>query len=171
MRLLRDFLSSQFHASVVPTDVRLKEATPTIEFDKLWYLFRPGLDVYVQSTEDIHACVISNLSRSFRRRNQEKQWKLEMWYLGTDGQRIARIRKSVRISGYSGWREVKSLPVCPVAMWDSFDGGKRHKSMMERSELFMQTLRTGSMHATYDGIDHVDRRRVRRMRNSRFAAS
>lgn len=161
MKILHDFLCRRFNTEVLPVQNRLKEKTPTVEFENLWYLFRPGLEVYVQSSEDVHACVISSVSKVLHWSMRSRQWNLDMWCLSTDGRRIARITKSASIGAYSGYREVKALPICPVAIWDSFDGGKRRKRILERSAMYVRTLRNGSLHATYDGTDHIDGKRVR----------
>lgn len=133
MRILNDFLRSTFTTEVLSAESRLKEAIPTIDFESLWYLFRPGLDVYVQLSEDLHVCVISSVSKSFRMSSRSQQWDFEMWCSATDGRGIAHIPSLTSISQYSSYKEVTSLPICPVEIWDLFDGGTRRKSIMERS--------------------------------------
>lgn len=160
LQVLLDAVRSTYSAEISPVEARLKEPTPTIEFDKLWYMFRPGVDVYVQSTEDVYACVISQTSQTMSVSTRRPQLNLYMWCLGTDGRRIARLEKYASVGRYSGYTEVTSLPVCPAAIWDAFDGGKRRQLIMDRNQLHLQTLRNGSLYASYDGIDHIDGRRV-----------
>lgn len=48
MRYLYEFAEPLYRADVVPCEQHLSEVCPRIAFDMIWYLFKPGTDVYVQ---------------------------------------------------------------------------------------------------------------------------
>lgn len=167
MKLLYNFLKPQYDDSIKRCLDSLSQPVPKISFDMLWYLFRPGVDVYIQSYDLISVCVIYRVQSNLDTIGSEwlsstitSYWHLETWHLDTDGSRIARTRMKYQIRSYTGLRDVTTLPVCPVSYWDANDSGARRKQILQRSNMYVQALRAGNMLVSYDGPDLTTQRHV-----------
>ncbi|ETI28430.1 hypothetical protein G647_00879 [Cladophialophora carrionii CBS 160.54] len=163
MKLLYHFLKPQYENRIQPCLDGLSQAIPQISFDMLWYLFRPGVDVYVQSDDMISVCVVrevkSNLDQTkWLSSTTPSYWEVDAWHLVTNGARIARTKVMHQINSYTGLRDVTSLPLCPVSYWDATDGGARREQILRRSGMYVSALKAGNMLASYDGPDLVTTR-------------
>ena len=170
IRHLERFLRPIYVDKILPCRIQLEGSPPKISFDMLWYLYKPGTDVYVQRYEYIQTCVIGEIFSSLDNvrdvgaqftEHEPKYWTLEMWFLNTDGSKIGRSIKVLRIDSYIGFREVTQLDVCPTAIWDAFDKGERRQKIIDRSTLHLKALQQGHLFARYDGPVDVRTRRVR----------
>jgi hypothetical protein len=171
MKLLYNFLKPQYDNRIKPCLDGLSQPVPKIAFDMIWYLFRPGLDVYAQSDDMISVCVVrevkSNLDLThWLSSTTPSYWEVDAWHLVTNGTKIARTKVVHQIHSYSGLRDVTSLPICPVSYWDAADGGARRQQILRRSELYVRALKAGNMLVGYDGPDLVTQRHVRSQRFS-----
>lgn len=166
MKLLYNFLKPRYDDSIKPCLDTLSQPVPKISFDMLWYLFRPGVDVYVQSDDMISVCVICGISSNLDQpewpsSTTPSHWNLEAWHLVTNGSRITRTRTmTLQIRSYTGLCDVTTLSVCPVSYWDANDSGARRKQILQRSKLYVQALRAGNMLVSYDGPDLTTQRHV-----------
>ncbi|KAL8697714.1 MAG: hypothetical protein Q9201_006975, partial [Fulgogasparrea decipioides] len=165
VRRLYEFLKPRYQAQVVPAQDHLKKSQPLIAFDMLWYLFRPGTDVYIWDKGSAYVCVVDYVRSDIDEREENHQarlsdkgesrvafWILDLWYLDTDGARVARSRRQdYIIPAYTGYQKVTMLPVCPTAMWDAFDNGEQRQAIMRRSKLHLKALQQGHLQVHYDG--------------------
>jgi hypothetical protein len=166
MKLLYNFLKPRYDTSIKPCLDDLSQTVPQVSFDMLWYFFRPGIDIYVQSDDMISVCVVrevtSNLDQThWLSSTTPSHWDIDAWHLVTNGTRIARTKVTHQIRSYTGLRDVASLPICPVSYWDTFDGGVRRQQIMRRSEMYVRALEAGNMLVSYDGPDLRTQRQVR----------
>ncbi|SMR55296.1 unnamed protein product [Zymoseptoria tritici ST99CH_1E4] len=81
---------------------------------------------------------------------------LNCWNLVSNGSRVARAMTTQKLSRYAGPKPVKSLPVCPVAIWDAHDDKLKRGQILARSRLYADALKKGSMHARCKGPDLFD---------------
>ncbi len=162
VRYLCEFLKPLYETRILPYSKRLREPSPSFPFDMLWYVFAPGTDVYFRTGESTYqVCVVARVTSNtddcfptgLMRRPETKpqQWVLDLWYLESDGKKIGRVSTTCHINAYEGVKELTSLDVCPVSIWDNHDNGKRHSMIMERSKLLFKSLRQGNLLAHYDG--------------------
>lgn len=159
MKHLYKFAEPLYHAKVVLCEQYLSEACPRVAFDMVWYLLKPGTDVYVQSEGTTFAGVVLEvIKRSYRNspdisidENEQNSWLVNLWHLNTDGARIRRTLKSCTISRYSELRDVTELPVYPASIWDAKDKGERRKKILARSRTFFKALQQGNLLAYHDG--------------------
>ena len=130
----------------------------------LWYIYKPGTDVYIQTIESVFACVIaevhSNLDRfkgsraDFTRLFQErglKYWIITFWHLDLDGVSFSRVRKSAKILPWDGLKELTKLKVCPVSAWDAYDNGERSEKIRKRGKILLGAIKQGHLLARYHG--------------------
>ena len=170
LRHLEKFLRPRYIDIVLPCQKMLEEFPPRIAFDMLWYIFRPGTDVYVRMDEVVHACVVEKVRNNLdnpepgRFANTKLQWcEITVWYLDTDGSRIGRCSATYTIWPYVGLREVTRLGMCPTSFWDANDEGKRRQNIISRSKLHVKALQQGYLLAHYDGPVHQGPRYVRKL--------
>ncbi|KAI4115146.1 MAG: hypothetical protein LQ338_007899, partial [Usnochroma carphineum] len=168
VRHLYEHLKPYYDSSVLTAQKLLENDPPRIAFDMLWYVFKPGTDVYVQAPHGlVHACVVADIYSNYDddehhsaariSQTKLKHWVLDLWYLDSDGTSAGRSAMSSRIQAYSGLREVTTLDVCPVSIWDAIDNGERRESIMRRSKLLMKALQQG--HLLYAGTMVIDLKR------------
>lgn len=166
MQHLYQFLKPLHDARVIPCQRFLSEPVPRVAFDMLWYLFKPGTDVYVRSDGVLHACVVADVKSNFdddsveTLGNSVRYWVLDLWYLDTNGYRIARVPTRYQIDAYSGLFEVTKLHVCPVSIWDASDLGERRRRILNRSRILVKSLKQGYLLVHYDGATGEGGRRV-----------
>jgi hypothetical protein len=154
--LLLDFLKPIYDSTVKPAADLLSQDVPMISFDMLWYLFRPGTDVWFQGTTN--ACMAVVHSIGLERDSEPPKWNskessilvLNLWGLGTDGNRVAREPMMHVFDRFAGQAKVTSLDVCPVSYWDVTDQGARRQSTLAKSRLLVEALREGSLHVHYN---------------------
>ncbi|KAL6912573.1 hypothetical protein FSST1_010333 [Fusarium sambucinum] len=133
------------------------KSIPQVSCDMIWYLLKPGTDVYIQSERSTHAAVVvtvkpySSLSPNVRGTRNKRSWLVDMWLLVTDGSRLRRASMSAIVYAYPGLRDVTSLPVCPISDWDVKDGGERRRHILRRSAIFFKALRRGNLLVDYNG--------------------
>jgi uncharacterized protein DUF7025 len=169
-----------------PCQEQLDNPSPRVAFAMLWWIYKPGTSVYIQTSGVVHACIIADIKSNLDDeppprpperpshyherspppamapvppnypeyqipKDDVKYWTLYLWYLDSDGVRIARSQTSCRITVYMGLKEVTSLDACPVSTWDTFDKGERRKKIMTRGRYLLDALQKGFLLARYDG--------------------
>lgn len=161
MCVLDGFLRDGYQENILPTVALLSATTPTINFEMLWFLFRPGIDVYLQTSEGISVAVVYKVEREIIPIDRTyRRWYLKCWRMAANGSRVARVPCIGVITRYDGYREVTSLPVCPTDIWDVHDNGSRRAKIIQRNKIYLQALQKGSLHVHYDGPDLSDGRNV-----------
>ncbi|KAJ5691938.1 hypothetical protein N7462_001361 [Penicillium macrosclerotiorum] len=154
---LLDFLRPIRENKILDCERNLAESTPRVTFDMIWYLLKPGMDVYVHIDGSIQAAVLTDVKRggedwsSVWKPENDNWWLIELWRLETDGLRIARRSTSANIVAYAGLREVINLAVCPVSIWDAHDGGERRREILRRNGTFFKALCQGNLLVDYNG--------------------
>lgn len=161
MRVLKRFLHDRYEDNIRPAVELLSTANPQVEFDMLWYLFRPGTDVYIQTSEGIAVCVVQSVRSDATDDDKlPRRWFLNCWRMATDGARVARVPCIGTLARYTGSRDVITLPICPTDIWDAHDDGARRAKIKERNTIYFEALQKGSLHVQYDGPDLTDGRPV-----------
>lgn len=160
---LLDFIRPIYQEHILTCQRHLSDSVPRVAFDMIWYLLKPGIDVYIHVDGSTHAAVVLDVKPSGISQLDslgvgiEKGWLVDLWRLETDGNRLQRALISVKVHAYSGLREVTTLPVCPISIWDARDGGKRREQILRRSTIFFKALRQGNLLAEYNGpIKHAN---------------
>ncbi|KAF5592798.1 TOB3 (member of AAA-ATPase family) [Fusarium pseudocircinatum] len=128
-----------------------------VAFDMIWYPLKPGTDIYVQLDGSTHSAVVMGVRRT------DISWSdvwgtegdgsrlVDLWRLETDGSRLHRDFISARINPYSGLRDVTSLQVCPMSIWDAYDSGERRRKVLCRAATLFKALQQGNLFVDYQG--------------------
>lgn len=178
MQHLIEFLRPIYTECVLPCQKYLAESVPRIAFNMIWYLLKPGTDVYVQYHGSTYAAVVIEVWRSDVPSSKgwggdnEGLWLVDLWRLETDGTRMRRGFISVKMYAYTGLREVKLLSICPVSIYDAQDGGEQRGQILRRSATFFKALSQGNLLADYNGpvndSDQYVRRRYIKERSASY---
>ncbi|KAK7913971.1 hypothetical protein PG985_011674 [Apiospora marii] len=156
-RHLVEFLKPQYQNLVNPCIKELEQQTPRLSFDILWYVFVPGIDVYLQHETTVQHCVVYNVTPRHPGGNSGKEnpevvaWNLDMWYLNSDGCFVRRRHLSNSIEAFASVKALTELKICPAKIWDAFDKGERREKLLERSKLVFESLQKGHLLAQYHG--------------------
>ena len=154
---LVDFLRPIYQELMLTYQKHISDPVPQVAFDKIWYLLKPGTDVYVQVDRSVYVAVVIDVKPDGANHNKVvgsgnvKWWLVDLWQLETDGSRLRRVLISAKVRAYSGLREVTSLSVCPVSIWDAQDAGERRRHILRRSAILFKALRQGNLLADYNG--------------------
>lgn len=186
---LINFMKPKYEAHLLATKRMMADPSPAITFDLLWYLFKPGLDVYVVNSQPLQlqglpmfgAVVYKTTEYTPTAREIEestyesgrkniKYVEVHWWCLGTNGEEVGRWPGVTVIGYFEGERDATSLPIFPSKVWDSQDGGTRRKSCIETGRLCYEVIRAGSKELVANGLaaEPIDPMRRYRMEEPFF---
>ncbi|KAF5625449.1 AAA family ATPase [Fusarium sp. NRRL 25303] len=154
---LMEFLEPIYTESILTCQKHLSNSIPQVEFGMIWYLLKPGIDVYVQIEGSTHAAVVRSVMRTdvsvskLWGAGSDGSWLVDLWRLESDGSRLGKGFFSVTIPPYSGLRDVTRLQVCPVSIWDVHDGSERRGRILRRAAIFFKALQRGNLLVDYKG--------------------
>ena len=147
----------------------LQKPKPTVAFDDLWLLFKPGLDLYwkfpVENFADVATAGV--LMGAEYGDSHDDPWvpdrkalTVEYWCLESDGQTLGRDLGRISIDQYEGERQVTSLSVYPCVYLDSEDGGETRKTLVERGRRVYNLLRRMPSQMLCDGYHYAKPKEV-----------
>ncbi|CZR44597.1 uncharacterized protein FPRO_14350 [Fusarium proliferatum ET1] len=154
---LMEFLEPIYTESILTCQKHLSNSVPQVELGMIWYLLKPGIDVYVQIEGSTHAAVVRSVRRTdvsvskLWGAGSDGSWLVDLWRLESDGSRLGKGSFSVTIPPYSGFRDVTRLQVYPVSIWDVHDGGERRGRILRRAAIFFKALQRGNLLVDYKG--------------------
>ena len=116
---------------------------PTVAFDDLWLLFKPGLDLYGKfPTERFSGVTTAGVLMEAEYGNRyDDRFTVKYWYLQSNGQILGRNVGIIEIDRYEGERQVTSLLAYLCRYLDSEDGGETRKNLVERGRKVYKLLR------------------------------
>ncbi|KAL4878056.1 P-loop containing nucleoside triphosphate hydrolase protein [Aspergillus karnatakaensis] len=145
---LLEYLDDQ--AATILKDVprMLGHASPKTTLRTLWYLFRPGSDVYAREDGKLNAYVVdsSRYSSTFSWNSDEGSlapYRVYVWNLNFDGRHLTRSVKEISIPGFAGQCDIRSLPVFPVEYHDDKSFGQK---LVDRGKRFVDMVKQPSLH-------------------------
>ncbi|KAL4736596.1 hypothetical protein BDV11DRAFT_193452 [Aspergillus similis] len=167
--ILIEYLDDQPAIALKDVERMLGQATPTITFSTLWFLLKPGSDVYVVEDGQLNAYVIES-SIGGLRWNSPESWAtpycVRVWNLNFDGQHLTRSVKEVIIPVFDGERDVKSLPVFPTEFHTDEDPqNPLRQQLIDRGKKFVNMMKSPAFReysgpSRLQGIREFNRARV-----------
>ena len=153
VRVLLEFMEPWFKKTIKPIEERLSRTQAVIKFEDLWFLFKPGDDVYLKMLDKVVAGITMNVKQKRVGSSETRPDNLEVgyWVLSSDGVKVDREDDTELIPRFEGEREVTSLAIFPSWFWDVNDEGKRRKEFEKRGEIYYNLLRAGNKQVHYDG--------------------
>jgi hypothetical protein len=123
----------------------------------LWYILRPGEDVYSCRTHEKYgkkegAYVVNEVTRVAPRDGEVEKWNIGCFILSGDQDKIGRLFCRYEIESFEGEQEITSLPAIPAKYLDKLDGGKRRQAFESRGKRMYDLIRAGHTQAGYQGM-------------------
>jgi len=140
---LLDFMQPHIDRLVPPIQRRLQNKVPTITFDALWYLLKPGTLAYCQYAGEWIGCVIMRVKGKVERKSISKKivrCNIHVWFLSFSGGLFRayttmgspEFQTKHSIQRYEGEQDVTTLKVVPKEFWDAIDNGARREQFEAR---------------------------------------
>lgn len=169
LRILLEFMKPQVEKIVPPIQKLLQNSAPTITFDALWYLLKPGTLAYCQYDGEWIGCVIMGVKGKQRDISSKiHYWNVRVWFLGYDVKGLWRgytksskepeIKTKHSIEWYEGERDVTSLEVVPREYWDAIDNGERRAKFEARGAKKVKLMSTRFRQMSHKG-ESLERKR------------
>ncbi|KAL4904347.1 hypothetical protein BDW74DRAFT_154633 [Aspergillus multicolor] len=149
--ILLEYLDDQATSSILKDIPRmLGHASPKITLRTLWYLFKPGSDVYVREDGKLNAYVVesSRYSSAFSWDSDDGSlapYRVYVWNMNFDGRHLKRSVKEISIEGFAGQREIHSLLVFPVEYQDDKDDKALRQKLIDRGKRFVDMVKRPSL--------------------------
>ena len=133
LQVLLHFLQPTIENVLRPIQERLKGQEPVVTFNDLWYLFRPGHDIYRRnSTTGLPQAAVlvrtqkETVTEAADRGVSELGLRIECFTLESNGSKITRNYEGLTLIEYfEGEKSVLSLEAYPCELCDTRDGGAR----------------------------------------------
>jgi hypothetical protein len=119
-------------------------------FDLLWFLFKPGTNVYAKSGGKIAGFIFEG--GEYKSRKGDYWWEAWCWNLSYNGKRIERMWHIFKLKKFRGEKKITSLPVFPSSCMDYVDGGMVKERLCNLGEKYYKMLRAIPAHQYYQGI-------------------
>ncbi|KAJ4287702.1 hypothetical protein N0V90_012405 [Kalmusia sp. IMI 367209] len=157
IEVLLQYLQQQSTINFPHVRKNWSKSIPTTNFKTLWILFKPGSEVYVRERGQLNAYIIERvegISRSYE--DQPQPYKIVMWNIDFDGERLGRSVKEIQIPVFDDDREIASLPVFPVRFYqDNSEGKPLQEKLIERGKTFVQAV-TRPTYRDFTGTNFID---------------
>lgn len=155
--LLRQF-APMYRTRAIPTlELLHLNNDPSIKYDNIWLLYKPGTFVYVKEEGHLLACVIESARYLTKRHSDEfapeaavDRTKLSIWHLYSDGINFGRRSKRIYIPRFDGSRLVKDLEAVPCELYDKFDIGRRRAALKIRGRKYLELIKERTAYREYE---------------------
>ncbi|TGO60869.1 hypothetical protein BCON_0032g00650 [Botryotinia convoluta] len=151
LKALLDFIKPQSMKLLQPILPLLKNKVPTVSFDGLRYLLKPGTLAYYKFDNEWIGCIILRVNPEAKRKSSKiANWSVSVWYLEWS-YHAYRIETKFDIESFEGKRDITSLKVIPREYWDANDNNARRKKFEDRGLKKMTLLKSGHKQMDYKG--------------------
>ncbi|KAK7536773.1 uncharacterized protein J3D65DRAFT_623379 [Phyllosticta citribraziliensis] len=156
IQVLLDYLDPKIQREILPAQKRLQKAKPTVTYNDLWYLLRPGALSYHIHDNVWIGCVIQRAALvpgTGGQAHDKGHWEIYVWFQdsiwGTGW--LATALKKVTVDHFEGEKLVLDLPVFPRDYFDIKDGNKRRSDYQKRGRLIRNILWKDHSYVNYNG--------------------
>ncbi|KAI0423142.1 hypothetical protein F5X98DRAFT_323977 [Xylaria grammica] len=150
--VLLKFLAKNMGETLVKEEALHKMGYPSATFDLFWLLLKPGQIIYGKRYGLWTPYVISSVTAGSS--NTFNPYKVDCWYLESNGVVVKRYMESFRIQPWTGEQSINSLPIVPEAFWvedEVAQGGKTmREKCIEEGRLYWELLKKPT-YMEYDG--------------------
>ncbi|KAI0152742.1 P-loop containing nucleoside triphosphate hydrolase protein [Xylariaceae sp. FL1272] len=152
INVLLEFLEDNIGDSLKKEEALHKLEHPSATFDLFWLLLKPGQVLYAKRyglwTPFVISSIKAGSSTAF------DHYKVNCWYLETNGVVVRRYMETFRVQPWSGEQPISSLPVIPEAFWIedmAAQGGRTmREKCIEEGRLYWELLKKPT-YMNYDG--------------------
>jgi hypothetical protein len=159
LKVMLEFIQPHINRLLPSIQRQIQNKVPTITFDALWYLLRPGTLAYCEFDNEWIGCVIMRVkgkSDPDVYSHRIVKWNILVWFLDYAGELVRAFTQSKPetkhvIHHFEGERDITSLKVIPRVYWDAIDGGARREQFEARGLKKVQLLKSGYKQMNYEG--------------------
>lgn len=155
LKVLLQYLRPLFQRHYNAARSRLSLDHPTVRFEDLWVLMKPGSLAYTEWDGQWLGCIIGESTKLPPELSKgiPQRWSVEYWLLQAHwpSDQIQFAANDVIIDRFEGEQVVTSLPICPVEFQDAKDSGVRRRALIERGLKTCDILWSGSRYMSYEG--------------------
>lgn len=164
VRLLLDFLRPRYQQHFVPVKQRSLEAMPTVKFDDLWVVMKPGSLACVDWYGHKIGCVVGKSIRLPPKPSLDlpERWSIDFWFLQVcwPSDQIECATGTAVVHYFDGESPITSLPIHLVEYLDTTEQDRMKQRFTDRGRKVCDILWGESMYMEYDGecMDHSRQR-------------
>ncbi|KAI0404020.1 hypothetical protein F4802DRAFT_569427 [Xylaria palmicola] len=154
-RVLLEFLRPRYQQYYIPARERLLSTQPTVRFDDLWVVMKPGSLAYTDLEGYKIGCVIEKSIRLPARPGYElpERWAISFWFLQVDwsSNQIGCALHTTTVDQFDGEKPIASMPIYPIEFLDAKDQGQTNQRFIGRGRAVCELLWGDSIYMRYDG--------------------
>jgi len=163
LKVLLHAFKLHYMKNLAPEEARYNVGVTS--FELLWFLFKPGVDVYARIGGKIAGFVFERCEKRGDRGERDRYdgrvpvesrqtnfYVAHCWNLTYDGHRIAKTSHEFYIDKFRGERQITSLLVFPCIYLDCSDGGKTRARLQDLGEKYYNIIRQSPAHREYCGM-------------------
>ncbi|BCR94419.1 uncharacterized protein AKAW2_11465S [Aspergillus luchuensis] len=153
LEVLLQFLDPVVQRMVLPADKRLLKETPTVIFEDIWYLLKPGSLCYFLNDNIWLGGIIENVQYSEKSDDEEEAWMVSVMFQDSDFHQhvFGPAPRLISIEAFDGEKVVTTLPVFPCQFHDRQDNGSRRAAFQRRGALVRDIVWGGYKYMRYSG--------------------
>ncbi|KAI8624701.1 hypothetical protein F5Y19DRAFT_452880 [Xylariaceae sp. FL1651] len=155
VQVLLEFLRPRYQQYYIPATKRYLSVQPTVTFDDVWVLMKPGSLAYAHWDGQTIGCVIGKSIHlpPIPSRDIPEQWSIQFWFLQVHwhSDQIGCTTLYAAVDRFDGEEPVTSLPIYPAEFLDANDQERTKQRFIERGRKVCDILWGESMYMEYDG--------------------
>ena len=147
IKLALRFMEKELRKSIKSYTAHVETATakPSIEFENLWMVFKPGELIVTGRGEKLR---VLQLVSTYLTSGSDPKWYIYGRFVTHDGTSFGYAEEKLTISEFEGSKEIRRLSVFPLEFHEDRDSIR--ESLLTRGQKFRSL--SGIYHRSYDGI-------------------
>lgn len=162
LNILMGFIQDRVQPKYTAAQKRLALKNPTVTFEDVWYLLRPGEMAYAKFKECWFGCQIASVKRKKAVSYEDEgntiirvpeHWAVKAWFLqsGWHTSSMRCVTMEVQINIFEGEHAVTDLLVFLREYHDQHDAGKRRAHFEQRGEKMRDIVWAGHSYMFHEG--------------------
>ena len=156
--VLLAYLEPIYSSTIQPEESRYREGLAS--WHLLWYLFKPGSDVYAMVGGKLAAFVVEEVIDADQRPRTGANVIIRCWSLAYKSRRVTKARTEFIIYSFTGEREISSLRAMPCSYVDAADKGKTRNILEALGAKYYEILKQVPTLRAYCGYAWGKRRKT-----------
>ncbi|KAI9695071.1 MAG: hypothetical protein M1820_008933 [Bogoriella megaspora] len=112
---------------------------PTVTYDQLEMLFKPGLEIYAWNDDQLGAFIITSTIKDVRDSKSEEFLHIVAWNLDFDGTDLGRACRNIFIKKFKDQQKIRCLPCFPTSLkFETWGGKPTRQRLIERGQKFFE---------------------------------
>lgn len=154
-----EFVEQRVRPRYIAASRKLQQKNPTVTFDDVWYVQRPGQIAYAKHEGvwlgyQIESAAHYEQGLDVNDEWRPERWRVWVWFLSYDwrGSELSTTEVHFDIDKFDGESAVTDLIVYPRHYFDNEDAGERRAHFEKRGMTMRDILWKGHQYMYHDGI-------------------